>query len=175
MWGSRVKWSNPGNDVAPSPTPRCCSYWKGWLRVTLDYGRQLYLLIWWNILLTLIIQSYINPLFGHYRFIGLAVRAFTKGQVDRSTIPDRDISKVSLRIRLPNLFTSFSMVKYFQLFLCNTNQSIWYKLIVLCPRSNGYSRRKWTRRYEFKSWTRLIAFHIAWKRYESDYSPSSYG
>ena len=28
-WGSRVKWSNPGNGVAPSPTPWCSSYWKG--------------------------------------------------------------------------------------------------------------------------------------------------
>ena len=24
---SRVKWSNPGKGVAPSPTPRCSSYW----------------------------------------------------------------------------------------------------------------------------------------------------
>ena len=31
----RVKWSNPGNGVAPSPT-QCCSYWKGSLRVTLN-------------------------------------------------------------------------------------------------------------------------------------------
>ena len=30
--GSRVKWNNPGNGVAPSPTPRCSSYWKGSLR-----------------------------------------------------------------------------------------------------------------------------------------------
>ena len=30
-----------------------------------------------------------------------------------------------------------------------------------CPWCNCYSRRKWTRRHEFKSWTRLIAFHIA--------------
>ena len=30
-----------------------------------------------------------------------------------------------------------------------------------CPWCNGYRRRIWTRRYEFKSWTRLIAFHIA--------------
>ena len=38
-----------------------------------------------------------------------------------------------------------------------------------------YRRRKWTRRHEFKSWPRLIAFHIAlipWGRYESNYSPS---
>ena len=38
----RVKWSNPGKGVAPSPTPWCSSYRKGSLRVTLDYGRQLY-------------------------------------------------------------------------------------------------------------------------------------
>ena len=25
----------------------------------------------------------------------------------------------------------------------------------------GYRRRKWTQQHEFKSWTRLIAFHIA--------------
>ena len=30
-----------------------------------------------------------------------------------------------------------------------------------CPWYNGYRRRKWTRRHEFKSWTKLIAFHIA--------------
>ena len=38
----RVKWSNPGKGVAPSPTPWCRSYQKGSLRVTLDYGRQLF-------------------------------------------------------------------------------------------------------------------------------------
>ena len=41
-YGSRVKWSTPGKGVAPSPTPQRSSYWKGSLRVTLDYGRQLY-------------------------------------------------------------------------------------------------------------------------------------
>ena len=34
---SRVRWSNPGKGVAPSPTLRCSSYRKGSLRVTLDY------------------------------------------------------------------------------------------------------------------------------------------
>ena len=50
--------------------------------------------------------------------------------------------------------------------------------VILCAWCNGYRRRKWTRRLEFKSWTRLIAFHIVlnpWERYESNYSPSSYG
>ena len=30
-----------------------------------------------------------------------------------------------------------------------------------CPWCNGYRRRKWTQRHEFKSWTGLIPFHIA--------------
>ena len=47
-----------------------------------------------------------------------------------------------------------------------------------CPWCHGYRHRKWTQGHEFKSWTRLIAFHIAlipWERYESNYAPSSYG
>ena len=50
--GSRVKWSNPGNGVVPTPTPWCCSYWKGSLRVTLDYGRQLFTYILGSIILS---------------------------------------------------------------------------------------------------------------------------
>ena len=30
-----------------------------------------------------------------------------------------------------------------------------------CLWCNGYRRRKWIRQHEFKSWTRLIAFHVA--------------
>ena len=41
---SRVKWGNLGKGVALSPTPWCSSYRKGSPRVTLNYGRQLYLL-----------------------------------------------------------------------------------------------------------------------------------
>ena len=33
---SRVKWSNPGKVVVPSPKPQCSSYWKGSLLVTLS-------------------------------------------------------------------------------------------------------------------------------------------
>ena len=36
-----------------------------------------------------------------------------------------------------------------------------YGVLWRCPWCNGYCRRKWTRRHEFKSWTRLITFHIA--------------
>ena len=45
---SRVKWSNPGNGVVPSPPPRCSSYWKGSFQVALNYGHQLYLLLLYN-------------------------------------------------------------------------------------------------------------------------------
>ena len=40
------------------------------------------------------------------------------------------------------------------------NIVIQFFLFCRCPWCNGYRRRKWTRRKEFKSWTRLIAFHI---------------
>ena len=56
-YGSRVKWSNPAKGVAPSPTPCCSSYWKGSLRVTLDYGRQLY--FYFIILIYIYIYIYI--------------------------------------------------------------------------------------------------------------------
>ena len=39
-YGSRVKCSNPGKGVAPSPTLWCSSHRKGNLWITLDYGRQ---------------------------------------------------------------------------------------------------------------------------------------
>ena len=45
-YGSRVNGSNPKKGVAPFPTPRCSSYWKGSLRVALDYGRQLLLIVY---------------------------------------------------------------------------------------------------------------------------------
>ena len=35
-WESRVKWRNPENGVARSPSSRCSSYWKGSLWVVLD-------------------------------------------------------------------------------------------------------------------------------------------
>ena len=44
-YGSRVKWRNKRKGVAPSPTPWCSCLGKRNLWVTLDYGRQFYLLI----------------------------------------------------------------------------------------------------------------------------------
>ena len=62
-YGSRVKWSNPGNRVAPSPTLRWSSDGKGSLHVIHDYGRRLSFywritvnmtpFVFWNLLLKL--------------------------------------------------------------------------------------------------------------------------
>ena len=49
---------------------------------------------------------------------------------------------VSLNIHLPNTREWYHIVN------CNRK----------CPWCNGYRRRKWARRHEFKSWTTLIAF-----------------
>ena len=38
----KLKWSNPGEGIASSSTPRCSSYWKRSLWVTLDWSRQLF-------------------------------------------------------------------------------------------------------------------------------------
>ena len=44
-YGSRVKWSNPGNGITPSPIPQCGNYWKGSLRVTIKVNST-WLLNW---------------------------------------------------------------------------------------------------------------------------------
>ena len=49
-----------------------------------------------------------------------------------------------------------SCIKRLQLFVGYLLFFLWR-----CLWCNGYCRRKWTRQHEFKSWTRLIAFHIA--------------
>ena len=41
------KRSNPGKGGTPSITSRCSSYWKGSLRVALDYGRPTYITVVW--------------------------------------------------------------------------------------------------------------------------------
>ena len=53
--------------------------------------------------------------------------------------------------------------KYFGILVADTikQAETKEKIIKGCPWCNGYRCRKWTRRHEFKSCTRLIAFHIA--------------
>ena len=65
-YGSRVKWSNPGNGVAPSPTPWCSSYRKGSLRVTLDYGRLTMIYVTTFLLMLYFHLVYISMYFDHF-------------------------------------------------------------------------------------------------------------
>ena len=39
----KIMWSNPGNEVVPSPTPRCSSYWIGSFRVSTKVAKFTYL------------------------------------------------------------------------------------------------------------------------------------
>ena len=39
--------------------------------------------------------------------------------------------------------------------------TIWIAFVAFWSWCNGYRCRKWTQRHKFKSWMRLIAFHIA--------------
>ena len=48
---SRVKWRNPGEGIAPFPTPQGCSYWKESIRVAFNYSRQHYYLYKQNLAL----------------------------------------------------------------------------------------------------------------------------
>ena len=49
----------------------------------------------------------------------------------------------------------------FKITFLNEPGIIFLHTVKWCPWCNGYRRRIWTWRYEFKSWTRLTAFHIA--------------
>ena len=54
------------------------------------------------------------------------------------------------------LFIVSSMLIYMCVCVCVCVCVFWR-----CQWFNGYHRWKWTRRHQFKFWTRLIAFHIA--------------
>ena len=60
---SRIKWSNPGKGVAPSPTPQCSSYWKGSFQEALNYGYQLY--FYYNVLV-FIFQAFYSYVLSSY-------------------------------------------------------------------------------------------------------------
>ena len=63
--------------------------------------------------------------------------------------------------------TSFSLTKHthththIHIYICVCMCMCVCVYIYIYMWCNGYCRRKWIRRHEFKSWTRLIAFHIA--------------
>ena len=62
---------------------------------------------------------------------------------------------------LPTVIIACSVWKVLRSKLCaSASDTKENKLIYRCPWCNGYRRRKWTRRHEFKSLTRLIEFYI---------------
>ena len=63
----KVEQSREG--VAPSPTPWCSSYRKGSLRVTLDYGRQLYFLLYICTYMLIIFMPQMPPIVYIYKYI----------------------------------------------------------------------------------------------------------
>ena len=73
------------------------------------------------------------------------------------TIPSTPITiGITVTFIFDSFFNSLARTKYlfysFESFSQQRWRCLWY---------NGYRRRKWTRWHEFKSWTRMIAFHIA--------------
>ena len=73
----KVEQSREG--VAPSPTSCCSSYRKGSLQVTLDYGRQLYLLLYIYIYLCVCVCVWYNvKVSGKYLWIAMKVSPVLK-------------------------------------------------------------------------------------------------
>ena len=119
-----------------TPTPRCSSYWKGSLLVALDYGRRFTIII---------IFFHINVSW----WSSTGDWATAGPQVSRTLLSILTVLNNAVvwmvSTRPPN----------------SKSSGPFNNPLVTVPWSNGYRRRKWTRRHEFKSWTRLIAFHIA--------------
>ena len=93
------------------------------------------------------------------------------------TVPNAPITiGIIVTIMFHSFFNSIASSRYLSLFSHSFSFILWSAgtakstillLLLLslsfwrCPWCNCYRRRKWTRRHEFKSWTKLIAFHIA--------------
>ena len=100
---SRVKWKNPEEGVVPSPTPRSSSHWKRSLRVALDYGHQLYLLV--------VCLASDDCLTATGSCWGLVGRVFSNGQGDRGSIPGRVIPMTQKGYLIPSCLI-LSLMRY---------------------------------------------------------------
>ena len=123
-------------------------------------------------------------------YIGLVDKYFANNQGDQGKIPDHIIPKTKKKWCLIRHCLTLSIIKYVsRVKWSNLGKGVapsstpWYGsywkwsfwialnyshklylllyIYIMCPWCNGYRRRKWTWWYEFKSWTRLITFHIA--------------
>ena len=81
---SRVKWSNLGKGVVPSPTSQCSSYWKGSLQVALDYGHQLYLLLNYTTKCQNIIFGTVNMMIYPQKMLSLKLKNLFNTNVNKN-------------------------------------------------------------------------------------------
>ena len=90
------------------------------------------------------------------------------------TVPNAPIKTgIIVTFLFHSFFNSLAKFRYLSFFSLSFSFILWsagtaksfFLFITIrsgrCSWCNGYRRRKFTRRHEFKSWTRLIAFHIA--------------
>ena len=113
-----------------------------------------------------------SPLRQHYWSLTIRLFCVIYRTLDEEYNPSAEMYSAHSTAPDDNLNDLLPIHSYFNTF------SIYLLIGKKCPWCNGYRRRKWIRRHEFKPWTRLIAFHIAlipWERYESNYSPSNNG
>ena len=97
------------------------------------------------------------------RVIGVMIRVFANGLGDQGSILGRLITKTQKLV----LDAAFLNTRHYKVRVKWSNPgngvapSLHHGVSERCLWCNCYRRWKWTRRHEFKSWTRLIAFHIA--------------
>ena len=115
-YGSKVKWSNPGKRVAPSPTHWSSSYWKGSLRAPLDYGRQLYIYIY--------IYIYIYSAFPIGKQDITTLHIGNLKTVQKETLDSCDISFANKKRWTPNSYLLPS-IKYAYKKTCYLNTHIY--------------------------------------------------
>ena len=132
---SRVKWSNPGKGVAPSPTPWWSSYWKGSLLVTLDYGRQLYFMQCPHILIVL----------------------YTAGGIENSCL-----SAFGMQFLFTNAYTNCISFNLFIYLLCSTLQNSSCMATYLS--SQKTIQERWIRhaRFYWSNKNKLISDILEW-------------
>ena len=120
-----------------------------------------------NYYIYIYIYIYIGYLANH--FLNLISDHFLHHEnfSNHSQLVNKPRWQVCKRIINANIFPSYKVIITIK--TCWEHRFPWFSLAILpyqtsywrCPWCSCYRRRKWTRRHEFKSYTRLIAFHIA--------------
>ena len=105
-----------------------------------------------------------SPKFQYYRNLTIRLLSVISGHSLGESYPSAE--KESVYSTAPAdtakeviIFTSLFLHLLAYPYLPNPSTQAGYD--TRCPWCSRYLRRKWTRRHDFKSWTRLIAFHIA--------------